>query len=93
MIVYQPGDVVLVAFPFSSGSSVKARPAGRRARTPPFPESVYRPQRQAGIDGGVGLPLGRLRPVKASHMATWAVHAPRRLAGIAKSPVGSRHTL
>lgn len=27
MTVYQPGDVVLVAFPFSSGSSVKARPA------------------------------------------------------------------
>ena len=27
MTVYQAGDVVLVAFPFSSGSSVKARPA------------------------------------------------------------------
>jgi mRNA interferase MazF len=27
MTVYQPGDVILVAFPFSSGSSAKARPA------------------------------------------------------------------
>jgi mRNA interferase MazF len=27
MTVYQPGSVILVAFPFSSGSSVKARPA------------------------------------------------------------------
>ena len=27
MTVCQPGDVVLVAFPFSGGSSVKARPA------------------------------------------------------------------
>ncbi len=27
MTVYQPGDLILVAFPFSSGASVKARPA------------------------------------------------------------------